>query len=187
MQTRLLLLFPLLTACGGGVTLDDTADSNTAVDDSGTTGSFPVPPEVVINEFMASNASTIADATGGYPDWIELYNATTETVELEGWMISDDLETLDKYTFPAGAELSAGGYLLVWADSDVGDEGYHTPFNLDQAGEAITISASPRYGSVLVDALTYEGQATDISMARMPDGSSTWQADTTPTPRATNE
>jgi len=187
MPMNRLLLIPLLTACGGGVTLDDTSDPTGVTDDTSTPGTFPDAPELVVNEFMASNASTIADASGAYPDWIELYNPGTEAVDLEGWGLTDDLEALDKYIFPASASIAAGGYLLVWADGDVDQEGNHTSWNLDKNGEQIGLAASAEYGSVLVDALEYESQATDISMARMPDGSNTWEADTTPTPRATNE
>ncbi|MCP4921136.1 MAG: lamin tail domain-containing protein [Proteobacteria bacterium] len=182
-----LLLFPLLTACGGGVTLDDTSSTTTTTDDTGTPGTFPSAPEVVINEFMASNASTIADSSGAYPDWIELYNPGAEAVDMDGWTLTDDLEELDRYTFPESTSIDAGGYLLVWADGDEDQEGLHTAWNLDKNGEQIGLAASSEYGGVLVDAIEYESQATDISMARMPDGSTTWEADTTPTPRATNE
>ncbi len=178
------LLATLLTACGG-VTLDDTA---TTADDSGTSGgTYPASPEVVVNEFMASNASTIADNTGAFPDWIELYNPGSETVDLEGWWLTDDLEEPERFEFPSGASIAGGGYLLIWADGDVDQEGLHTAWNLDQQGEQIGLSGSEECGNALVDAIEYEAQATDISMARMPDGSSTWEADTTPTPRAANE
>jgi hypothetical protein len=180
-----LLLIPLLTACSGGVTLDDTATTSGTTDS--VPDSFPAAPEVLINEFMASNASTITDPSGGYPDWVELYNATSEVVYLEDWTLTDNLEKPAKWTFPADTSIEAGGHLLIWVDSDEGQEGIHTSFNLDKQGEQVGISASPRYGSVLVDAIEYAGQATDISSARMPDGSSTWEADTTPTPGATNE
>jgi large repetitive protein len=187
MTMNRLLLIPLLTACGGGVTLDDTSATTDDTADTSTPGTFPDAPELVVNEFMASNASTITDATGAFPDWIELYNPGTEAVDLEGWTLSDNLENLDKYVFPASSSIDAGGYLLVWADGDEDQEGNHTSWNLDKDGEQIGLAASAEYGSVLVDALEYESQATDISMARMPDGSSTWQADTTPTPRSTNQ
>ena len=35
---------------------------------------------LVINEFMASNGSTVADPQGQYDDWIEIYNAGPGTV-----------------------------------------------------------------------------------------------------------
>ncbi len=55
---------------------------------------------VVINEFMASNGSTIADEDGDYPDWIELYNAGSEPVNLEGWGLTDDTDNLFRWIFP---------------------------------------------------------------------------------------
>ncbi len=182
------LLFSMLTACGGGVSLDDTATANDTADDTATGNTyFPPAPEVLVNEFMASNASTVADATGAYPDWLELYNVTDTDVDLEGWTLTDDLEELDKFTFAADTTIDAGGHLMVWADGDTDQEGIHASFNLAKDGEQIGLSASASYGSVLVDAIEYDSQATDISMARMPDGSSTWEADTTPTPATTNE
>src|ERR1019366_9210827 len=44
---------------------------------------------VVISEFMASNNSTLADEDGEYSDWIELYNSSTNTVNLGGWYVTD--------------------------------------------------------------------------------------------------
>ncbi|MCB0854195.1 MAG: lamin tail domain-containing protein, partial [Bacteroidetes bacterium] len=43
----------------------------------------PVAPfinDIYINEFMASNTVTLADSAGDYDDWIELYNAGTDSV-----------------------------------------------------------------------------------------------------------
>jgi len=40
--------------------------------------------QVVINEVQASNQSTIADEDGDFEDWIELFNAGGEPVDL-GW------------------------------------------------------------------------------------------------------
>jgi Lamin Tail Domain len=42
-------------------------------------------PSVVISEFMAVNNSTLADEDDANPDWIELYNASTNSVNLDGW------------------------------------------------------------------------------------------------------
>ncbi len=175
----------LLTACGGGVVIDDTS---TTTDSSGYgTTDFPEAPELVINEFMASNASTVTDAAGAYPDWVEIYNATDQTVDLEGWRLTDDLEDKTKWVFPAGTLLAAYDHVVVWCDSDVDEEGLHTSWELDKAGEQIGLSASGTYGGVLVDAIEYDSQATDISMARMPDASTNWEADPTPTPWEANQ
>jgi hypothetical protein len=69
---------------------------------------------VVINEFMSSNGTTVSDEDDDYSDWIELYNAGTEAVNLNGWGISDDPEEPFRWVFP-DVVIGPGDYLLVWA------------------------------------------------------------------------
>ena len=54
---------------------------------------------LVINEFMADNKSTIEDPAepGEFPDWIELYNGTSETIILSGMFLTDDLNDPTKW------------------------------------------------------------------------------------------
>jgi hypothetical protein len=54
---------------------------------------------LVINEFMADNKSTIEDPaeSGEFPDWIELYNGTSDTVILSGMFLTDDLNDPTKW------------------------------------------------------------------------------------------
>jgi len=40
---------------------------------------------VVINEFMVVNFTTVADQDGEYDDWIELYNLTSNEIDLSGY------------------------------------------------------------------------------------------------------
>ena len=54
---------------------------------------------LVINEFMADNETTVEDPAepGEYPDWIELYNGSDETVILNGLFLTDDLNESTKW------------------------------------------------------------------------------------------
>jgi len=54
---------------------------------------------LVINELMADNETTIEDPdeSGEYPDWIELYNGSGETVILSGLFLTDDLNESTKW------------------------------------------------------------------------------------------
>ena len=54
---------------------------------------------LVINEFMADNETTIDDPAepGEYPDWVELYNGSGETVILNGLFLTDDLNDPTKW------------------------------------------------------------------------------------------
>jgi len=61
-----------------------------------------------INEFMADNDSTIQDpdGSGGYPDWIELYNAGPNAIDLGGMYLTDDANDPTKWMIPF--EISGG-------------------------------------------------------------------------------
>ncbi len=72
--------------------------------------------DIVISEIMSSNSATIADEDGDYPDWIELYNKGAESVNLEGWSLSDDENDLYQWVFPK-TELNPGEYLIIWASN----------------------------------------------------------------------
>jgi hypothetical protein len=53
-----------------------------------------------INEVMASNSTTITDEDGDYPDWIELYNHGSDTIDLNGYGLSDNENNPFKWVFP---------------------------------------------------------------------------------------
>lgn len=69
---------------------------------------------LVINEFMASNSSTITDEDGEYSDWIELYNAGSASVNLQGYGLSDNANNPFKWVFP-DVTIAQGQHLLIWA------------------------------------------------------------------------
>ena len=62
---------------------------------------------VFINEFMASNASTLLGPDGSYCDWIELYNTTGTDIDLSGYGISDNPAQPLKYALPQGTVAAA--------------------------------------------------------------------------------
>ena len=70
---------------------------------------------VRINEFMASNRTTVADEDGDFEDWIELHNTGAQAVDLGGWGLSDSNSNPFKWTFAPGTVIAPNGYLLVWA------------------------------------------------------------------------
>lgn len=70
--------------------------------------------DILINEVMASNSRFYPDEDGSHEDWIELYNAGDEPVNLEGYGLSDDYDDPFKWTFP-DYEMQPGEYLWIWA------------------------------------------------------------------------
>src|SRR5439155_10087880 len=88
---------------------------------------------VIISEFMASNSRTLADEDGDFSDWIELYNTTTNTVDLNGWYLSDSRSTPTKWRIPA-TNMPPNSFLIIFAsnkDRKIPGRPLHTNFKLD--------------------------------------------------------
>ncbi len=145
-----------------------------------------------INEIMASNAQTIRDGDvedpdegsngGAYSDWIEIYNASTQPIDLTGYTLSDSGAT---WTFPQGI-VQARGYLLVWASdkNKVAKDGQlHANFKLSASGEEVVLK-SPN--GTIVDSVTFISLADDQSYGRMTDGASKFEVFSKASPRKAN-
>ena len=140
---------------------------------------------VVINEIMASNRNTISDPQHQYDDWIELYNYSSNTVNIGGTFLTDDLSDSTKWQFPAGTSIRARGYLVIWADEDITDAGLHANFKFNTDGEEIGFFDSD--GITPIDSITFSMQKTDISYGRYPDGDDQWRFYDVPSPGQENQ
>jgi hypothetical protein len=91
----------------------------------------------VISEFMASNDGTLLDEDGASSDWIEIYNAGDESIDLAGWSLTDDADELTKWSFPS-TTLEPSQFLVVFAsgnDRAIAGGELHTNFKLKSGGE----------------------------------------------------
>jgi hypothetical protein len=144
---------------------------------------------LVINEFMASNSSSIRDPQDQYDDWIEIHNFGSGPINIGGMYLTDDLSFPTKWQIPnnnpSATVITRGQYLLVWADNDTSDEGLHANFKLDAGGEEIGLF--DKDGQTLIDSVVYSEQTTDISYGRYPDAGQDWRFFTSPSPAAQNE
>lgn len=123
---------------------------------------------VVINEVMASNAGTAADENGQFEDWIELYNSGTNSVDLEGWYLTDTPFEPTKWQMPGGTIMAPGTYMIVWADEDQSQGAMHANFKLSGSGESVLLYDTD---TLLVDHVDFGEQETDLGYARVPNGS----------------
>jgi hypothetical protein len=123
--------------------------------------------DLVINEFMADNGTTKADANGQFDDWIELFNNTNNTLSLSNLHLSDTYTTPLKWKFPDSITIAPKGYLIVWADEDLNQPGIHAGFKLSASGEKIILSYGNGY---VVDSITFGSQVKDVSFLRCPNG-----------------
>ncbi len=115
------------------------------------------PTQVYITEIMSSSSN------GG--DWVELYNASTQTVYLEGYGLSDNLGRPRKWQFPSGASINPGEYKIIQLDGTNNQaDGHHTNFKLSRAGGEVICFSDPN-GRVL-DKIHLPLVPTDISYGR---------------------
>ncbi|MBN2843515.1 MAG: lamin tail domain-containing protein, partial [Sedimentisphaerales bacterium] len=90
---------------------------------------------IVINEVLAHSHA-------GQPDWIELYNATSQNINIGGWYLSDKNDSLAdimRYQIPDNTIIAAGGYMLFSQDSSFGSSSQpeEKRFGLSEAGETV--------------------------------------------------
>lgn len=165
--------------------------------------SQPIPPEpgLKINEFMSSpmddeGKSDVAPrrmrawAPGKTPDddWIEIYNAAEEAIDMGGMYLTDDLSEPMKWQIPddSPAETTVGpkAYLLISADGNPEQGPLHVDFSLRKSGEEIGLFHSD--GSTLIDSVRYEQQVTGVSFGRYPNAGDNWHFYDSPSPGAEN-
>jgi hypothetical protein len=131
---------------------------------------------VSINEWMASNRSSVADpADGNYDDWFELYNSNSVSVDLSGCFFSRSLTNRSEFQVPPGYTVPAQGYLRIWADNQPEQNtpattDLHVNFRLNKSGADVGLF-TPDGG--VIDFVSFGPQSADVSQGRYPDGNAT--------------
>ncbi len=141
---------------------------------------------LVINEIMADNDSFFQDPdeADAYEDWFEVYNPSSQSVNMSGMYITDNPQNPTKWKVGEGVVIPAGGYLVFMADSEPAQGPRHASFSLSADGESLSIYAAD--GTTLIDTVAFPAQRTDVSYGRSPDGGSTIGTLSAPTPGAPN-
>ena len=78
--------------------------------------SFSSSQNVQLNELVSSNQNTYFDEDGDTPDWIELYNSASNSISLNNWGLSDDVEDPFKWRIP-NVILEPGDFLMIMASN----------------------------------------------------------------------
>jgi len=143
----------------------------------------PVLKNIAINELMAVNSTIVSDQNGEFDDWFELYNLTSEDIDISGYYLSDNDSKPSKWKIPAGTIIKGGGYVVIWADKDTTQAGLHANFKLSSAGEELVFSEPDL---TIIDEISYPEQTAELSYSRVPDGTGSfkWQ---NPTFNASNK
>jgi len=120
-----------------------------------------------LNEILPANSNDCADEVGERNDWVELYNTSDLAVDLGGYSLTDDTASPRKSVFPAGLTIEARGTLLFWADATPDQGKTHLTFKFKAKAEGVIL-----YDEHVreVDVYRWEDAYSDISFARVPDG-----------------
>ncbi len=124
---------------------------------------------LVVNEFMADNEEYVADQAGDFDDWIELYNTSENTIFLANYFLTDDPGEPDKWALPL-IPLAPDSYLIIWADDDLEQDGYHANFKLSKDGEFVGLYKQQEGSLLVVDTISFGPLGDDQSFGRIPNG-----------------
>ncbi|PCJ24339.1 MAG: hypothetical protein COA97_10075 [Flavobacteriales bacterium] len=145
--------------------------------------------QVVINEYSCANssASGYSDIYGEKEDWVELYNTSGASINLNGYYISDKAGNPMKFQVPGSISIPAGGYMMIFGSGRAqiaGGSQIHTSFKWTQTKpEKIILSDA---SGTIIDSLTIIPNQHLHSRGRTTDGSATWSIFTNPTPNGSN-
>jgi len=144
----------------------DTLDGSPGRDDPYNTDPMR---SIVINEILAHTEDPLVE------DYIELYNHSTQPVDLSGAFLSDDAST-NKFRIPNGTTISATGF-VAFVQSTLG-------FALQANGERVFLVNSNQ--NRVIDVIDFGAQANGVSSGRSPDGAPTFRELSSRTPGAPN-
>lgn len=128
-------------------------------------------PVILINEVCAHNSTTLKQKDFGSCDYIELYNAGKDGVNLKGYGLAKSRDGAGKFVF-SDYEIPAGGYAIVFASGEVPEEdgNIFAPFRLSDGDRLYLTDSQER----LIDVVELPQTAADVVYARESDGADTW-------------
>lgn len=144
----------------------------------------PVITETVVQPTIIKMNEIYSRGLPDNPDWIEIYNAGTTTVDIGGYKIYDSggqAGTKPKLEIPAGTSLPAKGFFVIVTDiaSSVNPAG----FGLSSGGEEVWLEDK---SGTIIDNVAFTAMETTQSYSRIPDGGN-WGLTNTITRGATNK
>lgn len=95
---------------------------------------------LVISEVMPSNNQYLRQSDGKYYDWLELYNASDETVELSDYALSDDADRPSLFQLPHRS-LAPGERITVICSADASlKSSMLAPFNVNREEDFVYLT-----------------------------------------------
>jgi len=148
-------------------------------------GTWPLIPEIWVNEILSLNQTGITNAAGLRGPWIEIFNRSADPVSLKGYYLSDDFNHLLKWPFPETALIPPKTAMLIQSGPE-GSTVWPPYFNFGTNGGGISVSRMRNGNAQVIDYLKFPTLSPDQSYGRFPDGAPNLQYFNRPTPGETN-
>ncbi len=183
MLAILTLFSPLLGCAGGYAVIGECPDCVDTGEEIPLDGEYLL--DVTINEVMASNSLSWVDEDETSPDWIEIYNGSEIEVDLDGFLLRDDLEEGEPSEIKGSLVVPAGGFVLLLADGDGSKGTEYLDMKLSSDGEQLGLYTPDDQALSLLE---FGLQLEDMSLAREKDGKEdSWTYRAMGTPGESNE
>jgi hypothetical protein len=144
---------------------------------NGTPATLGLVTSLRINEWLAKSING--------DDWLEIYNTSSQPVELSGCLLTDDPSILGRAKSPMHplSFIDPLGWLKCIADGNPGKGPNHLNFKMDGDGDTLRIYNTD---SSAIDSIYFGLQLPGISQGRFPDGGPNASGFSTPTPGEKN-
>ena len=127
----------------------------------------PIPRyhDMVINEIRFGYSSIPTSATRTCEGWLELINLTTESIDLEGFSVTDNPAEPKKWMIP-DTSVASGEYVMIRSAADQAP-GIHLSFDLNPSGGILWFMGP---SGTIVDSVSYPSLGPQRSAGRYPNG-----------------
>ena len=155
-----------------------------------TAGTLPEFPTLWLNEVQRENLTGPSDNFGDLDPWVELYNAGTNSVSLDGLYLGTNYNNPAQWAFPSNVTVDPGQFLVVWLDAQPDQTSgaiLHADFRLNPDSGSLALSRYVDGQPQIVDYLNFESLPPNQSYGDVPDGQPFYrQAMFSVTPAGTN-
>ena len=124
--------------------------------------------KIRLSEIVACNHTILYDEMGIFHDYIELYNSSSQPIDISDYHLSDTKKNLSKFTFPKNTIVPAKTYFLIWAEQKTATDAHkslYTGFRI-KSGEKIYFS--DKNGKIIDKIKVPKDLACNMSYSRLP-------------------
>ncbi len=139
--------------------------------------------QLIINEVQSFNTFTYPDEDLDYPDWIEFYNDSDDTLDITDYQLSDRITEI-KWRFPA-THIPPKSFITVFASGkNRAFPNLHSNFKLNAEGELLILTDP---FSIIIDSVSLPQMAPNISFGRAESEENRWIQFYEPSPLKVND